>query len=179
MKRRLGIGLALALTAWSSAAPYQATSGNAVFEYRVIIVNVQGQTSRVRAALDFNPDDLRTVSGSVSVNLVSLETGNSLRNSHMRGALGADTYSDTVFKLQKLENLNQLPEGQPVSGSVTGQFSLKGVTRTLTAPVELSRQGNQVTVATQFTFNPHDFGVNYPGGASSIALKVTFVLTGQ
>ena len=156
------------------AAPYQASSGQATFDYRVIIVPVQGKTAQVSAALDLNPDDLTSASGSVRVNVASLKTGNSLRDDHMAGALGAAQFKDAVFTLSGVQGLGRLPENQAVSTTVNGQLSLKGVSKPLSAPVKLTRQGSSVAVATQFKFNPHDFGVNYPGGASSIAVNVSF-----
>ena len=176
---RLIAGLFVAAGTLSSAtlaAPYRASSGQATFDYRVIIVPVHGQTAQVSAALDINPDDLSSVGGTVNVNVASLKTGNSLRDEHMTGALGASQFKDAVFTLASVQGLGSLPEGQAVSSTVNGQFNLKGVSKALSAPVKLTRQGNTIAVATQFKFDPHDFGVHYAGGASSIAVNVSFKL---
>lgn len=170
------LGGSFLLSSLAGAAPYQASAGQAIFDYQVIIIPVHGETNQVSAALTINPDDLASVGGTLKVNVASLKTGNSLRDEHMRGALGAAQFPDAVFTLTGVQGLGSLPEGQAVSSSVTGQLSLRGVSKTLNAPVKLTRQGNTVTVATQFKFNPHDFGVNYTGGASSIAVGVSFKL---
>ncbi|GAA4022677.1 hypothetical protein GCM10022631_41490 [Deinococcus rubellus] len=176
---RLRLGLFAGMSTLSTltfAAPYQASSGQVTFAYRVIIVPVQGKTAQVSAALDIDPDDLASAGGTVRVNVASLKTGNTLRDDHMAGALGAAQFRDAVFTLTNVQGLGRLPEGQAVSSTVNGQLSLKGVTQPLSAPVKLTRQGNSIAVATQFKFNPHDFGVNYLGGASSIAVNISFKL---
>ena len=167
------------LCAGGWAAPFKASSGAATFDYRVLVVGVQGKTPQVKADLAFSPDDLSAASGTVSVDMASLKTGNNLRDSHMRGALGTEQFREAVFKLEAVQGLGQLPEGQQVSSTASGQFTLRGVTKPLSAPVKLTRRGNTVEVATQFKFDPRSFGVNYPGRASSIAVGVSFVATGE
>lgn len=162
----------------SFAAPYTAAGGQAVFDYRVTFIGVRGSTPDVRAALNVNPDDLAKVGGTVTVTVATFQTGNGLRDDHMRGALGADQFRDAVFTVLAVQGLGKLPEGQQVSSTVTGQLSLKGVVRPLSAPVKLKRVGKTIEVATQFKFNPHDFGVNYFGGANDIAINVSFKLGG-
>ena len=171
------MGTLLNCVVW--AAPFKASSGTATFDYRVLIVGVQGKTPQVKADLSFNPDDLSAASGTVSVDMASLKTGNTLRDSHMRGALSTEQFKEAVFKLEKVQGLGQLPEGQQVSSTASGQFTLRGVTQPLSAPIKLTRRGNTVEVATQFKFDPRSFEVNYPGGASSIAVGVQFVVTGE
>ncbi|WP_293911734.1 YceI family protein [Deinococcus sp.] len=163
----------------SLAAPYTAAGGQAVFDYRVTFIGVRGTTPDVKASMNIDPDNLAKVSGTVNVTVATFKTGNGVRDGHMRGALGADEFKDAVFTLSAVQGLGKLPEGQQVSSTVVGQLSLKGVARTLSAPVKLKRVGNTIEVATQFKFNPHDFGVDYFGGANDIAINVSFKLGGS
>jgi polyisoprenoid-binding protein YceI len=171
------------LSAWllgsACAAPYTAAGGQAVFDYKVTFIGVRGTTPDVKAALNVNPDDLAKVGGTVTVTVANFKTGNGTRDGHMRGALGADQFKDAVFTINAVQGLGKLPEGQQVSSTVSGQLSLKGVVKPLSAPVKLKRVGNTIEVATQFKFNPHDFGVNYIGGANDIAINVSFKLAGS
>lgn len=57
-----------------------------------------------------------------------------------------------------------------------GQLTVKGVTKTIVAPVKATLRGDTVQVATQF-INPHDYGVNYRGTSSpSVTVNVSFDL---
>ena len=61
-----------------------------------------------------------------------------------------------------------LREGQTLATTATGTLTVKGVRRRLSVPVKATLQGGRVHVSTQFKFNPHDYGVNYPGSSDSV-----------
>ena len=173
--------LALTLVAGAGsgwAAPYTATQGRATFEHRVLIVNVKGTVEGVTASVQLDPDDLAATRGQVSVPLANLRTGIGLRDDHARGesALNTARFPNAVFVLGSLTG-GKLTEGQTLSTTASGQFTLRGVTRTISVPVKATLAGGQVRVATQFRFNPHDFGVNYAGSSDSASVDVNFTLT--
>ncbi|WP_407539249.1 YceI family protein [Deinococcus radiomollis] len=158
------------------AADYAASSGTVTFDYRVTFIGVRGTSSDLTADVSFKPDNLDGASGTVSVRTASLKTGNGLQEEHMRGALGADAFPNMVYTLSGVNTSTMLSEGQTLVTTGSGKLSLKGVSRALTVPLKLTLNGGKVTVATQFKFNPHDFGVEYLGGADSVAVNVGFVL---
>lgn len=170
------------LLGWASAAgvPYTATSGQATFEYRVTLVNVKGTVEGVISAVDLNTDDLAATTGTVTVPLSGLKTGNSLRDSHAKGtgALNTAQFPSATFKLEKLTG-GELTEGQTLATTASGQLTVKGVSRPISAPVKATLSGSKVNVSTQFKFNPLDYGVRYPGGADTITVNVGFVLAAR
>jgi len=171
---RLGLPLLLsALLQPALAASYSASAGKTDFSYRVTVVNVKGHSDALAATATFDPADLNKASGNVSIKAASLTTGNGLQEGHVRGALGADRFPNIVFALDGVAGV-KLGEGQTLS--TTGTLTLKGVSKPLNVPLKLTLNGGKVAVATQFKFNPRDYGVDYIGGADSIALDVAFVL---
>lgn len=173
--------LSLALLAGAGsvwAAPYTAAQGRATFEHRVLIVNVRGTVEGVTASVQLDPNDLAATRGQVSVPLTNLRTGIGLRDDHARGesALNTARFPNAVFVLGSLTG-GKLTEGQTLSTTASGQFTLRGVTKTISVPVKATLTGGQVRVATQFRFNPHDFGVNYAGSSDSASVDVNFTLT--
>lgn len=174
---RLGLLLLVSASVQPAlAARYGTSSGKTDFSYRVTVVNVKGHSDALAATATFDPADVSKATGNVSIAAASLKTGNGLQEGHMRGALGADRFPNIVFDLGGVTGGGQLTEGQTLSTSGTGKLTLKGVTRPITVPLKLTMNGGKVAVATQFKFNPHDYGVDYVGGADSIALDVAFVL---
>lgn len=171
----LGLGFGL-----GHAAPYAATGGNATFEYKVAFVNVRGTVEGVTSTVDLDPGDLAATSGTVTVPLSDLKTGNSLRDSHAKGsgALNTAQFGDATFKLEKLTG-GQLTEGRTLATTASGQLTVKGVGRPISAPVKATLSGGKVNVSTQFKFNPLDHGVRYPGGADTITVNVDFVLAAR
>ncbi|ULH15960.1 YceI family protein [Deinococcus sp. KNUC1210] len=168
--------LLLAWAASASAAGYGATGGSVRFDYRVTFIGVSGTSSDLSANVNLTMPDVWQASGTVSVKASSLKTGNSLQEDHMRGALGADRFPVIVYTLSGVNTGAVLTDGQTLATTGMGTLTLKGVTRSLSVPLKLTLSGERVNVATQFKFNPHDFGVDYFGGSDSIAINVGFVL---
>ena len=158
------------------AADYGASTGTVTFDYRVTFIGVRGTSSDLEAEVTFTPDGLDGATGTVSVRTASLKTGNGLQEDHMRGALGAGAFPNMVYTLSGVNTSTMLSEGQTLVTTGSGKLTLKGVSKPLSVPLKLTLNNGKVTVATQFKFNPHDFGVDYLGGADSVAVNVGFVL---
>lgn len=179
-KTRTGLAALLGLLcsgALAAGTEYSAQpGGSARFDDRVLVVPVTGQTPQVSAGFTFDPAALAAASGSVTVRVADFKTGNGTRDDHMRGAFDADAQPNATFVLRRFEGLSALREGEELSGTAQGDFTVRGVTKPLSAPVKLKLQSGQVLVNTQFKFNPYDFSVRYPGGSNSVAAQVAFTL---
>ena len=160
--------------AW--AAPYSAAGGTVSFDYRVTFVGVKGTTNDLEAEVDYKASRLADSTGTVTVKATTIKTGNGIQEGHMRGAMGTDKFPNIVYALSGVNSDTMLNEGQTLATTGNGTLTLKGVSRPLTVPLKLTMNAGKVTVATQFKFNPYDYGVSYFGGADSIAINVGFVL---
>jgi polyisoprenoid-binding protein YceI len=176
MKRALTVAL-LGLSPALAAPQSYVGSGTADFEYRVLVVTVRGTSSSLGAQGSLDPASLAGSEARVTLPAASLVTGNSLRDSHMRGALGSAQYPNITFVLSSLSGASALQDGVTAVATGSGLFTLRGVSKVITVPLKLTLQGGAVNVATQFKFNPHEYGVDYFGGASSIAINAAFALS--
>ncbi len=170
-------GVLLSGPSFAAPASYTATGGRVNFAYNVTFIGVRGSSDALTAEATFAPDNLPKASGRVVLAAAALRTGNGVQEGHMRGALGADRFPDIVYSLTAVNSDTMLREGQTLATTGSGSLTLKGKTRVLTVPLKLTLNGGKVNVATQFKFNPHEYGVDYFGGADSIAIDVNFVLS--
>jgi len=54
------------------------------------------------------------------------------------------------------------------SHTVTGNFTLHGVTKSISFPATISAAADAITVETTFSINRKDFGINYAGAADNL-----------
>ena len=158
------------------AAPYSSASGTVNFDYRVTFVGVKGTTSDLEAEVDYKASKLADSAGTVTVKAATIKTGNGVQEGHMRGAMGTDKFPNIVYALTGVNSDTALSEGQTLATTGNGTLTLRGVKRSLNVPLKLTMNAGKITVATQFKFNPYDYGVSYFGGADNIAVNVGFVL---
>ncbi|WP_309572061.1 YceI family protein [Deinococcus sp.] len=175
--------LSALVTVWvlgtAAAVPnaYTAQVGTATFEHRVLFVNVKGNIPGVTATVTLDPTNLSVAQGTVTVPVVNLNTGISLRDNDARSERALDTahHPNATFALYGIPG-GHLIEGETLVTTVVGKLTVKGTTLSINAPVKATLVGGQITVNTQFKFNPHDYGVNYPNSSNVVTVNVTFTL---
>lgn len=156
------------------------TPNEASFTSKAAIVKFTGRTNKVTGTLQIDETNTTKASGAVTVDVASLDTGIGLRNEHMQGTIEAAKYPTATFKVQKLSVPgNKLKANAITTGTVTGQMTLHGVTRTITAPVELTylpqqdanyRPGDWVEVNSSFKLKLSDYKIALP--APVLGVKV-------
>jgi polyisoprenoid-binding protein YceI len=135
--------LAIALAA--QAAPITFTvsggEGNLIkFESKAPLETVTGTTSKVTGTITVDPTDLGAgVSAMISVDAASIKTGNGIRDGHMRdNHLHAKDHPEIRFSLNNFALDGALQSGVAKACTVVGEFSLHGVTKTISVPVEVT-----------------------------------------
>lgn len=111
------------------------------FHSEATVESFDGKTRQVSGQVGVDPEDL--AGGSTAwfqVDLKSLDTGMSLRNKHMReNHLHTDKHPVTRFELRSLSvPVSALPAGKAVRLNATGDYSLHGVTKSRTLPVDVT-----------------------------------------
>jgi polyisoprenoid-binding protein YceI len=105
------------------------------------------------------------VSGSLAVDLASLETGISLRDRHLKEEyLQVDRYPQARLTLSHLD-VRVVPEGATfgaVAVPFEGTLLLHGVEKPVSGQAKVSRNDSRLTVSAQFSINLGDFGVGVP-----------------
>lgn len=171
--------LPLILASSTSAAAVKFTVGNfqthqlAQVESETTLETFTGRTDKVTGAIQFDPKT-RTGGGRIVVDAASIDTGIDLRNQHLRGEqwLDTDKSPQIVFETTKV----QFVRGDTYR--VTGKFTLRGVTKTLTADATVKHlkesdatrkagfKGDVLQVKTAFPVKLSDFGIKISGPAT-------------
>ena len=125
-------------------------------------------------------------SATVTVQLSSLASVDSVagydvtnRDRIVQRSLDVGTYPTAVFKAQNVALPAGVATGQAVTVSVPGQLTIHGVTKDVTATLQLSVSGNAAQIAGTISTNMTDFGVSPPSiGFTTVqpALTIEFKL---
>jgi polyisoprenoid-binding protein YceI len=107
---------------WTSDAPMEQISGTA---------------EGVTGSLTLDPKDLKTLRGTISAQVATMKSGNATRDEHLRGNqwLDGGKYPTISFTATSVEGIKTA--GNKMTGMVTGNFTMHGVSRTMTVPVTL------------------------------------------
>ena len=175
-----GTLLALGLTtAIATTRTYNATKSpeaKAEFNFRVTLIPVPGTLKALEAKLNFDPKNLAGISGTVTVDLNKLETGIGLRDQHAKDALGVEQFPKAMFKIKSLKGLRTLEANKEYKAIAIGDFTLKGVSKPLEAPIVLQFDGSNLNVSTAFDVTLADHKIEVPGADPKVDVKVQFTL---
>ena len=122
------------------------------------------------------------VSGAITFDLDSLETGIGLRDRHLKEQyLQTARFSRATLKLSRV-GLKPLPDAtafKNVSIPFEGVLSLHGANRPVAGEARITRDGPRVSVAAAFTIDIREFGIDVPSYlgitvAEKVQVKVSF-----
>lgn len=101
--------------------------------------DIRGLSNDVKGTATFNVSDIKTLKGKISVSVASLKTGIDLRDEHLRSAdwLDAEKYPEITFTIKRVTDVKQLADNR-LELKVVGDFTLKGVTKEITANATLT-----------------------------------------
>jgi len=139
---------------------------------------IDGTTTVVSGTITADAANPAASTVEVSIDLGSLDTGIALRNRHMRERyVEAGKYPRASFKSVSVSSpTTPIPANQPVDLAVTGDFTMHGVTKRMTASVrvilipesDITRNtrgsGDWIHATTTFNLTLSDFGINVPDG---------------
>ena len=181
MNNRLTLAASLlALSAFGFAAEKTFTVVGDRLEYRNLATVVSesefeaftGKTTKVSGSLTFDMAK-KTGSGTIMVDVASIQTGIPTRDEHMRSAqwLDAEKFPSIKFETKSVKSAG----GDKYR--VTGNLTLHGVTKTITINATVKYRaaspavksagfdGDVVQIATKFDIKLSDYGVTIPAPA--------------
>ncbi len=141
---------------------------------------IKGTAPNVTGSFTMNPADMKAVTGTVSVPVKGMKTGNPIRDRHLMGKdwLDAKQFPNITFKITSVTAARV--SGQKANLTVVGAFTCHGVTKTITAPVEVTWKeasaktarapGDWIKIKTSFTIKLADYKV--AGKAGVVGNKV-------
>ena len=146
------------------------------------LVEVPGFFRDFTGEVNFDSKDVSKSTVSFNALTTSVDTGVAGRDKHLRTAdfFEVEKFPEMTFTSTKVEKKGK-------GWSVTGDLTMKGVTKSVTIPFEIAgwlpageRSGMKMGIAGETTINRRDFGVNYgtnlPSGIAAISDEVKVVL---
>jgi polyisoprenoid-binding protein YceI len=168
MNRLLGIFSTLALTfAFSSAALAGDYAADPVHSFVVFDVHhleagyVYGTFAGPSGAISYDAADLTQSSFDISVDVDSIDTRNANRDKDLKGP---DFFDAKQFPAMKFKSTSVKKTGDNTM-DVTGDLTLKGVTKSITVPMEITGTGKGMKGETRtgfradFKIDRTDFGI--------------------
>jgi polyisoprenoid-binding protein YceI len=151
--------------------------------------SITGISKAVSGNVFFDLETLELASSRIVADPRSFQTGISLRDEDLRDQFfEAARWPEIVLSVQKLSRFsrNSLPNGEQVQADAQALFTVHGVTRTLTFPVELTRRDAEgktsVTVKGHFDVPLADYQIRRPsrlflklGEVAQVHFEATFV----
>jgi polyisoprenoid-binding protein YceI len=147
--------------------------------------SISGNAKGVRGVVTFDPEDPSTVSGTIVIETGSLTATNNQLQEHMLGDgwLDAANHPEITFATKSLSKVETTPDG--FTAHVTGDFSLKGVTKELTVPVTFTylpdmlgarsngaMEGDLLVMRSTFTINRSEFGIKPGQNTDKVAEEI-------
>ena len=153
------------LPAEESTGNYEIDAKHSYIGFRVMhmgLAEVPGSFRDFSGTINFDGKDASKSSVNFTAKVTSVDTGVAGRDNHLRNKdfFEVETYPEMTFKSTKVEKKGDL-------WNVTGDFTLKGVTKSITIPFTLNgmmkdqKGGVKMGISAQTTINRQDYGVKY------------------
>lgn len=146
------------------------------------LIEVPGFFRDFSGTVNYNAEDVTKSTVEFTAKTTSIDTGVAPRDKHLRTPdfFDVEKYPDLAFKSTKVEKKGK-------NWIVTGDFTMKGVTKSISFPFQIAgfvpggeRSGPRMGVTAETTINRRDFGVNYdsklPSGVLAVDDNVKVVL---
>jgi polyisoprenoid-binding protein YceI len=149
---------------------------------------IEGSANGISGTITFDPANAAATSGKIVTESKSLTVPNGMMRQHMHGGMWLDVekFPEIVFEVKGLKNVKT--DGDKTTGDAVGNFTLKGVTKEISAPVTLTylkgklsdrvpgHKGDLLVVRSTFTIQRSDFSVNPHKNEDKVADKIELTL---
>jgi polyisoprenoid-binding protein YceI len=130
-------------------------------------MDADGRFTRFGGEVRLDDDRLDTASARLTVEVASIDTGITMRDGHLRSAdfLDVEQHPRATLVVSGV---------RAASGryTVTGELTIRGVTRPITAPVTATVAGDTLRIVGDLTLNRRDFGVAYQSRLNPVGDEV-------
>lgn len=132
--------------------------------------NIKGTAEGVTGALTLDPKNLSSIRGTITTQVATMKTGNTTRDNHLESDqwLDAAKYPTISFTISSVSGVKVA--GNTATGTATGQFTMHGVSKTVSIPFKLTyldasaktaarAPGDLVMISADFSVALKDFNV--------------------
>ena len=146
---------------------YQITAQNSKVEFTAskVVGSESGSFKDFSGVIEFagQPEKSRV---NVTINMASVSTAEEGLTKHLQTP---DFFDVAKFPQAIFTSTEIKPGGEKgASHTVTGNFQLHGVTKSISFPATITATPDAITVESSFSINRKDFGINYAGAANNL-----------
>lgn len=142
----------------------QSSETKVVFKIKNFGIYVDGDFSEVDIKTNFNSNNLSESYINATIAVKSISTGIESRDEHI---LETDYFDEPKHKNITLKSAS-IQKNSDGTFSMKADLTIKGITKSVQVPLEVSEKENQITIKSEFEINRKDFKV---GGGSFIMSK--------
>jgi polyisoprenoid-binding protein YceI len=142
------------------------------------LIDVPGFFRDISGTINYDAKDVTRSTVEFTAKTASIDTGVAARDNHLRSA--------DFFEVEKYPEITFKSTGVAKQGdqwSVTGTFTMKGVTKTISFPFNIAgflpadqRNGGRMGVTAATTLNRREYGINWggnlPNGAAAVSDQI-------
>jgi polyisoprenoid-binding protein YceI len=132
--------------------------GSVTFVIKNFGINTKGEFKGLQGTIKWDAANPANSSFNVSVDVNTINTGSDIRDNDLK--------KESYFNASKYPTIN-FASTSVTSGNVTGNLTIKGVTKEISFPFKATPSGNGYLFEGNFSLNRKDFGV----GGGSFALS--------
>lgn len=151
---------------------------------------ITGSASGISGEVVFDPAKPAATTGKVVVEASSMHVPNPSMKQHMHGKdwMDVENHGSLVFEADSLGKVQTT--GDVTDAEITGKLTIKGVTRSITAPVKITylkdklaertngmMKGDLLVLRSTFTIKRTDFGINPKAPTDKVADEVVLKLS--
>ena len=125
---------------------------------------VVGTTNAIIGSILLGEDGTPLMCSNFAVDMRTLVTDENRRDNYLReNTLESDTFPFATFVLASVDGLDgPIEDGSTVTAQLTGDFTLHGVTKTVSWDAEITRDGETLTGIASYTFLIGDYDMEKP-----------------
>ncbi len=199
MKNIFLLLLSLGLPAAAVAAPltfdFKDPKGvnNVVFKADAPLESINGTASGVTGTVTFDPLKADALKGKIIIAAASMHVGNPTMKEHLHGEKWMNVAKHPTLTFEVTGAESAVTAGNSTVAKVTGNLTVKGVTKQITVPVKLTYlkdrlkdrvpnlQGDLLVLRADFKIKRSDFGINAGAAEDKVAdeIELTLSLAGQ
>ena len=167
---------------------------NVRFQLDAPLESIAGTSTGVSGKVQFNRSEPESTQGRIIIDAASLTVGNPLMQEHLHGEgwLNVKQHPSIIFEVVEIVNIRG--DEDEVTADVTGNFTLKGVTKAITVPVSFtyladrlgarvnddSVKGDLLVLRSSFEINRSEFGIQPGQNTDKVAetIEISLAIAG-
>src|SRR5262245_55148610 len=164
-----------------------------IFKTDAPLESINGTANGVSGTISFDPASPADVKGKLVVAASSLHVPNPTMKEHLQGDGWLDVKKHPEITFEVIGTKNAKTEGNATTLDVTGNMTIKGVTKSITVPVKLTylkdklkarggsnKDGDLLVLRASFPIKRSDYGINAAKFEEKVSndIELTFSLAG-